>query len=90
MFKVPLDAIIGTSSATQLMLFMPSAIHWFSTTLCSAYRAGARSERTLGSALLRQVAHGFDIVAVGIAHERTVVVSVILRPQAGLVKHSRA
>jgi 16S rRNA (guanine966-N2)-methyltransferase len=32
------------------------------------------------------VAHGFDVVAVGVAHEGAVVAGVVLRPEAGLVQ----
>jgi len=37
--------------------------------------------------LLRQVANGLDIVAVGVAYEGTVVVGVIFGPKARLVQH---
>ena len=36
------------------------------------------------------VADGFDVVAVGVAHERAVVGGVVLGPHAWLVEHFRA
>src|SRR5215469_9049522 len=44
-------------------------------------------EARLTSGLLGPVADGFDVVAVRVAHEGTVVGGVIFRPEAGLMQH---
>ena len=51
------------------------------------HRGALIPARRLGAPSLRRVAHGLDVVAVGIANEGAVVVGVVLGPDPRLVQH---